>query len=30
MHRARYFSAERYAERLAGLYRHLQLPAPGL
>jgi glycosyltransferase involved in cell wall biosynthesis len=30
MHRARYFSAERYVERLADLYRHLRLPAPGL
>jgi glycosyltransferase involved in cell wall biosynthesis len=30
MRRARFFSAERYAERLAELYRHLGLPAPGL
>jgi glycosyltransferase involved in cell wall biosynthesis len=30
MRRARYFSSERYAERLADLYRHLQLPPPRL
>jgi glycosyltransferase involved in cell wall biosynthesis len=28
MRRARDFSAERYTERLADLYRHLRLPAP--
>jgi hypothetical protein len=30
MRRAGDFSAERYAERLAELYRHLRLPMPGL